>query len=429
MKNLLLIAALFVPGLINAITPENIIEEFKVNPGKSGGVYYAYPVTEDSVPAFPEGYEPVYISHYGRHGSRWAINEKQYPYVIDIMEKEREAGNLTEEGERTLRNVKAIADHAEGHGGELSPLGQRQHKAIARRMLQRTPGLFADSARISALSSIVPRCIISMAAFSESLKDINPALQISRSASPGDMAFISFSTPEAKKVSHDTLGWRADHIKFRENVVPKERLMKLLFKKNPELTDPTFFLKTLHDIAVTTQNVELYTNPKTGEDIDLLSIFTPEELFGFWQAINYNMYVRHANSPEGKTAGMHSARSLLDDIIIRADKALSSEDGPDVQLRFGHDTNLIRLLALMRLDGFSESETDPYKYYAAWQDYKVSPMGANLQLIFFKPVDKKSDKETLLLILHNERPVTVPLQSDKAPFYRWNDLKTLWTQE
>ena len=42
-----------------------------------GGVYYAYPVTETTLADAPEGYEPFYISHYGRHGSRWLPNDKR----------------------------------------------------------------------------------------------------------------------------------------------------------------------------------------------------------------------------------------------------------------------------------------------------------------------------------------------------------------
>lgn len=443
MKYLLLFLTL-IPYLASAITPEDIKREFKAAPGKSGGIYYAYPFTTDSVPDFPEGYEAVYISHYGRHGSRWAINEAQYPLVINILEEQMYAGNLTPEGKEVLRKIKIISEHAKGHAGELSPLGQRQHKGIARRMMQRTPKLFADSSEVSALASIVPRCIISMAAFTEGLKEINPTLQITRSASPGDMDFISYSTPEAHKITNDSSYFLKDLSAFRQRTIPKDRLLKFLFKEVPLFSIPTsasippvhigadLFLKTLHDIAVTTQNVDL--------DIDLLSIFNEDELFAFWQPLNYNMYVRHANSPQGLKAGMNSARSLLNDIITRADKALK-EATPNVQLRFGHDTNLIRLLALMRLDGFSESETDPDKYYAAWQDYRVSPMAANLQIIFFRPVSTKSirseraidqniiDQETLVMILHNERSVTVPILSDKAPYYHWGDLKKLWTTD
>lgn len=427
-RPMLLAVLLLLPGLISAINPRDIKRQFKEHPGKSGGVYYAYPFTTDSVPEFPEGYEPVYISHYGRHGSRWAIHESQYPYMLKILEEEQTKGNLTPEGEEILSKVRQISDHAQGHAGELSPLGQRQHKGIAERMMRRTPNLFADSTQISAISSIVPRCIISMAAFTERLKENNPQLRIIRSASPGDMDFISYSSDDYRRVTDDSLGWKVNFKKYREKIIPRERLMKLIFKETPDLKNPVNFLKTLHDIAITTQNVEL--------DVDLLSIFTIDELFAFWQAINYNMYVRHANSPEGQRAGMYSARSLLDDFINRADTALNAgSDAPKVQLRFGHDTNLIRLLALMQLEGLSEVESDPNLYYAAWQDFKASPMGANLQLIFLRPSNtagaSQSDEDTLVLILHNERPVRVPIAtasgSNDSPFYRWSDLKRLWS--
>lgn len=418
-----------------SVSAQTLKDEIAATPGKSGGIYFAYPYTTDSVPPFPEGYEPAYISHYGRHGSRWAINAKQYSLVASVMRGEERKGNLTDSGKNVLAMVESIASHAEGHAGELSPLGQRQHKGIARRMMERTPSLFRDSARVSALSSIEPRCIVSMAAFSESLKEMNPALRITRSASPGDMAFISYSTPEAKAFSNEHAKWWRHLDKFRDSLVDCSRLTAMLFK-NPKKADiPKKFWKTLHDIAVTTQNVDL--------DVDLLSIFTPDELYGFWQALNYGMYVRHANAPASGMAGMKSARSLLLDIIRRADEALASLPGgtkdvnggdsgqPAVQLRFGHDTALIRLLALMGIDGCAESEADPRKYCEAWQDFRVSPMGANLQLIFFRPSGspQATPDDCLVLILHNERPATLPLQSPYPPYYRWQDLRARWLSQ
>lgn len=414
----------------HAVTPASLKAEIARDPGKSGGIYFAYPFTSDSVPTAPDGYEPVYISHYGRHGSRWAINEKQYGLVTDPLEKELKRGNLTDTGKGVLDKVRRIAAHAKGHAGELSPLGQRQHKAIAARMFRRTPNLFADSSRISALSSVEPRCIVSMAAFSESLKELNPSLRILRSASPGDMDFISYSTPEAKAFGKETAPWWEHLEEFRDSLVPDYRLSKLVFKNPAKTRLPRKFWKTLHDIAVTTQNVEL--------DVDLLSIFTPDELFGFWQGLNYGMYVRHANAPASDSIGMKSARTLLLDIINRAENTLTghletsdsiSESGeitPTVQLRFGHDTALIRLLAMMGIDGCARSESDPRKYCEAWQDFKVSPMGANLQLIFYRPLPAYGSDDVLVLILHNERPATLPVITSNSPFYRWQDLRDYW---
>ena len=56
---------------------------------------------------------------------------------------------------------------------------------------------FLDLRVIVAMSSTEPRCIISMAAFSEALKEYNPRLELQRHATPGDMNFIAFHTQES----------------------------------------------------------------------------------------------------------------------------------------------------------------------------------------------------------------------------------------
>jgi len=93
---------------------------------------------------------------------------------------------------------------------------------------------------------------------------------------------------------------------------------------------------------------------------------------------------------------------------------------PAADLRFGHDTHLIRLLALMQIEGCSNQEADMEKFHLAWQDYRVSPMGANLQIIFYR--DKKND--ILVKFLLNECEVTLPLKNKTAPYYSWKEVKT-----
>ena len=47
-------------------------------PTKPAGVYYAYTYDNPARTPAPEGYEPFYISHYGRHGSRYHSKEEAY---------------------------------------------------------------------------------------------------------------------------------------------------------------------------------------------------------------------------------------------------------------------------------------------------------------------------------------------------------------
>ena len=65
------------------------------------------------------------------------------------------------------------------------------------------------------------------------------------------------------------------------------------------------------------------------------------------------------------------------------------------------------------------------RYYLAWQDYRVSPMAANLQLIFYR--DGKG--HVLVKLLHNEEEAYLPLPDATAPYYDWEAVRRLFTQE
>jgi hypothetical protein len=51
-------------------------------------------------------------------------------------------------------------------------------------------------------------------------------------------------------------------------------------------------------------------------------------------------------------------------------------------------------------------------------------MGANVQLIFFR--NRKGD--VLVKVLHNEEEVGLPIPSETAPYYKWDDVKAFWTK-
>ena len=42
----------------------------------------------------PKGYEPYYMSHYGRHGSRWLLNDRDYSSPISTLNDAKKAGVL-----------------------------------------------------------------------------------------------------------------------------------------------------------------------------------------------------------------------------------------------------------------------------------------------------------------------------------------------
>ena len=110
---------------------DDLRKEITATPEKSGGIYFAYPVTADEDVTVPAGFEPVFLTHYGRHGSRWCLKDYQYAMADSVFAMLQRTGNLTPLGLDVQQRLLRIGKHAKGHAGELSPLGERQHSRYA----------------------------------------------------------------------------------------------------------------------------------------------------------------------------------------------------------------------------------------------------------------------------------------------------------
>ena len=359
---------------------------------KMGGVYYAYPVTETTMLAAPEGYEPFYISHYGRHGSRWLPNDKRYTWVNRQF---KDKNRLTKLGKDVRKRLEKIWKNAEGNGGLLTPLGGRQHRQIARRMYQNFPQLFTAEAHITAHSSTVNRCKTSMENFVAELKAQNPSIKIDPITREEDMAWIAYKSKEQNYLEH-SFDWPLP--------ISTDRFINALFTDASHLSKSNRekLLSELHTIASDMQDVEL--------KVSLYDIFTEEELKTVYNLNNRRMTLHNGDEIMNNGIAARCATSLWSRIKADADAAIARGDiGAD--LRFGHDTNLYRLMTLMGID----TKDKPMD--------ELLPMAANLQMIFYK----NAQGRVLVQLLHNEHPATIsnlsPLTSYLLPLYYWEDLK------
>lgn len=414
MKLRALTSALFLFAAVTLCMGQTVRDEVLANPDKAGGVYYAYPGPVDSLAKAPEGYEAFYISHYGRHGSRYLISDDDYLRFLKLFHKADSLGVLTPVGKDVLGRLDKIWIEAEGRGGELTPLGARQHKGIARRMYGSYPTVFPDSAVISASSTQVMRCAHSMMAFCEGLKELNPALVIPKESSKRHMSYLCWWTPEAAE--WNTNGpWKKIAGKFRDDNIRPERLVRSLFTSTDGLgMSDTDIMWGLYWIAVDMQNMET--------PVGFFDIFTPEELYALWRVNNLDFYIHNSSFPMSEGLITANARNLLQHIILTADSYVENGTA-GATLRFGHDGNITPLAALMKLQGFCGEEADPEKVEEAWANFKVSPMAANLQVIFFRPIHGKG--EPLVKFMMNEHDVALPIAyaPQGAPFYRWSDVR------
>ncbi len=95
---------LLVVSMVLTITAQTAREEIKANKYLAGSNYLDYDrlFTPQKLTPTPKGYTPYYMSHYGRHGSRWLIAKDSYTSVVEPMQKAKQYGKLTAKGEEVL---------------------------------------------------------------------------------------------------------------------------------------------------------------------------------------------------------------------------------------------------------------------------------------------------------------------------------------
>lgn len=418
MKKLILSLSLF--SLALPVWSQTTPDEMAGDLNKTGGIYFAYPAEKaDNTPA-PKGYKPFHISHYGRHGSRYLIGDNDYEWIAKLLQNAREAGALTPLGEDLLARVDSLMVETKGRGGDLSPLGRRQHYQIARRMMSNYPEVFSNDSYITARSTLVPRCILSMASFCESLKEKNPEMYIEMESSNRNMPYLCHSIPESDEFNGRNGWWQEVLHKFEQKQTNPDRLISSIFSDKEfveRYVKPFEFMWGLYWLASDAQNTE--------EKIDFYDFLTSEELFDMWQCFNARFYAQHADFPPAQGVHLQNAGNLLNNIIDTADEAIQN-DKPSAALRFGHDGNVIPLTSLMQLEGCTARIDRLEDFFKGWCDWKVSPMAANIQLIFFR--NPKSDK-VLVKILHNEKETRIPVDTDIWPYYDWQDVKAFFKSQ
>ena len=381
-------------------------------PELTASIYHSYEYLPGPAAPVPDGYEPFYISHYGRHGSRYHSKEEAYAEPLAALRKADKAGALTPKGREVLAKVETLAADACKRYGDLSPRGVQEHRGIAERMFAAYPGVFSTDGgrvcRIESRSTQVPRCILSMAAFNERLKELNPAIRATRDASARDLCYLA--NGPSLKASRGAASAVADSL-TRVRVNP-DRFVKSLVTDPGCIDEPLDLMEDLFMLAAITQDVShLGIEP-------FYEIFTREELYALWECENVRRYLIMGPSARFGDPLVADAKPLLRNIVETADRVVAGESDLSASLRFGHDTYVVPLLALLRAEGAYARVESLDDVAAAWNAHTVTPMGTNVQFIFFR---NPETGDVRVRVLHNERDANLPLAG--GPYYPWKELK------
>lgn len=380
---------------------------------------YDHQLTLQPLTPAPEGYTPFYMSHYGRHGSRWLIAKDSYSSVVEPLRKGKEQGKLTAKGAEVLGQLEAFLPTTIKRLGDLTTVGERQHHGIGKRMTQNFPEIFkSPNVCIDARSTVVVRCILSMVAECEELMAANPTARIHNDVSESLQYYLN--APRTGLVK--TMGKKGRELRKQHNSRQQaDRLMQVLFTDQQWVNDSVDAGSIMYNLFEITTNMQSHDT-----DIDLYSLFTSDEIYEQWRVKNIGWYLDYGPAPQTGGVMPFSQKNLLRNIIETADTISLTQ----ATLRFGHEVCVMPLACLLELDNCGVAVDDLDELQDYWRNYRIFPMGSNIQLIFYRPtnpqpssLNPQPSSPILVKALLNERECTLPIPTTQHPYYDWATLR------
>jgi len=410
-KVIILTAALMLAGALNSVAQRpDAISLLEAHPEYLDGTDFLCPTGPVDLTPAPEGYEAFYISHYGRHGARYAWQSDLYSKLNDVFSKALEEGNLTEQGKDYKDRFDSLYPSVRYRTGDLSRKGWQQQQDLAARMYANFPEVFPDGAKVRAWTSTSTRCVMTMSAFCMGLKGQNPALDIFENFGVYFLPAIlpmDRSNPFRRSVVPTTpIKFDETWEQYIERTVDHMAILSRLFK-DPEAALPEEeqwnFTSYLYFFAAGMASLDT--------DLDFTDIFTPEERIALWKIDDFQFYFYAWPEHLGY-------QPIVDDFVAKADERIASgEVGAD--LRFGHDYTFLPLLMTLGVNGYDHSVENPDDI-PTWCRLQDVPMGANLHFVFFR--SEKSPK-ILFKVLLNGEEARLPVETDCWPYYDWDAFK------
>lgn len=344
-----------------------------------------------SEPIWPDSLNPVYVARVARHGARYISSAKKLDKLKDAIAKASSAGTLTKEGKKFSALLKGVEDATGSQWGRLSEIGCKEEVQLAEDLYRLLPDLL-KKARVNAISTYVPRVVMTMYQFNHELTALSSGINISASEGKQYSYLLRCFTADSLYASYrDNGNWSKISKKLMDSIVSPEPARRILGAV-PGLDD-----KKLKKLTLEMYDV-LQSLTAFGMDAPTEEFMSESDYRACWEVDNLEHYLRNTITPLSSQAGKATA-PLLARIIADADASLDNRiidltmknadmklaDAPeryDANFYFGHAETLMPLLSLMRVEGCYDDFDDFSTLSDRWKDYEIVPLGANLDIIF-----------------------------------------------
>ena len=388
-----------------AADKDAIIALIKENPGRANGNLCPYIAPDDKYTPAPRGYKAFYISHVGRHGSRFHQSTGSFS-IIDTLKAYDKAGLLTEAGRWMIGELQQLMDMTMVDPGALTALGRAEHRGICRRMVAGYGRVFRKRHTVNTYSTSTQRVLDSRSSFVEELASLVPGLEINNcdKEEKSGMEVTGFKMTTEEKNARNSIdartparaleaGYTVSHF---AGVVLKDP-SSLSFERTKSLLGKTFSLG------------RNFANVDTKGVPDFHRYYTPEEMYYASIGSSPDWYLKHGDLSNPATGAERIGAGIAKMIIDDAEEAM--EPGSDIAatLRFSHDSYLLPVMTYFGLT--SEKE---------YVDFENICVACNVQIIFLR--NRKGD--VIVKVMKNEHECLIDgIEPVTGPYYKWSDLK------
>ncbi|MBQ0080443.1 MAG: histidine-type phosphatase [Alistipes sp.] len=387
---------------------KNVRENIDLARGHEG----PYNFYNTKLSAEPKGYKAFYISHYNRHGARYAWAKETYILIRDVLEKAKKEGALTLEGQKLYDAYMDFYEIPLDDFGALVPLGAEQLYKIGEQMYRDFPEVLGGDAVVSAASSPYNRVIMSMASFCNALIKSNPNIKLTQRAYHSEQVITRATPVEALPLVFYERGKKSqkmeDYHSFLSRTVDVDAILSRLIKSSSVYKDKLEkeeFLFALYDVW---SGYRSYTEKRF-----LDGVFSEDERVKVWEAVNYRDY-KFTNE-----RFRNDVAPTVVDIVKRADDAIEGRSNHNADLRFGHDFVIYSLLMFLDINNFGVMPSVPEDLKDMMQNYKI-PMASNLQFIFYR----NAQQDVLFKLIYNGSEATIGgVKPVTGSYYRWSEFR------
>ena len=391
-----------------------------------------YPYEVTNYTEVPKGYELVFINYVGRHGSRHLSSKKYDITLFDLLSIAEKDGEITDAGKELKVEVEKLLKAEAGNYGLLTIKGKKELENIGRRTGINYKKLFSERNEVIANATCSDRAQESRDEFLKGLNNEINGLTVKSSfyeefkdpyLRPYDIApkFMEFEEEGNwenifKNYTKREIGKKHDKDVLLNLFSYKfyERLENGEFKLKDEKGKVK--LKTPTEAASNLYNLYIISSALKEEGIfEFKKYFTKEQLAWYESIISIEDYLQ--KGPSITPLPTDIITPLVKEMINSSEIGIKNPKQAGV-FNFAHAETIIPLVSFLDIGSYNLSSDNPEEILKNWDASLVTPMGANIQWLFYS-----NGKDVLVKMLHNEKETTFPVKTTIYPYYKWEDVK------